>query len=77
MELPRLHLGEQDGRALLAPLRADLEALERRTARHATRLKLLPADQERLSAALLAVQRARRAVDELWETAVREESYAR
>ncbi len=71
MDAPKLHLGEQDGRALLAPLRADLEALERRTSRHVTRLKLRPADQVRLEAALEAIQQAHRAVNALWEAAVR------
>jgi len=70
---PKLHLGEQDDRALLAPLRADLAALERRTARHATRLKLRPADQRRLEAALQAVQQALVTVTALWESSRGEE----
>ncbi len=65
---PKLHLGEQDARALLAPLRADLAALERRTARHATRLKLRPEDQRRLEAAHQAVQQALATVTALWES---------
>lgn len=65
MEPPKLHLGEQDVRALLAPLRADLEALERRTARHLTRLKLRPDDQKRLATALQAVRQAGASVEAL------------
>jgi hypothetical protein len=70
---PKLHLGEQDARALLAPLRADLAALERRTARHATRLKLRPDDQQRMEAALQAMQHALATVTALWESSRREE----
>lgn len=73
MELPKLHLGEQYARALLAPLRADLAALERRTARQATRLKLRPQDQTRMDGALRAVRDAYAAIDRLWETARGEE----
>lgn len=66
MEPPKLHLGEQAARALLAPLRADLMVLERRTARHVARLKLRPDDQERLATALQAVRQASAAIETLW-----------
>jgi NADP-dependent 3-hydroxy acid dehydrogenase YdfG len=69
VELPKLHLGEQYARALLAPLRADLAALERRTARQASRLKLRPEDQARMEAALRTVRHAYGEIDRLWETA--------
>lgn len=58
VDLPKLHLDQQYARGLLAPLRADLAALERRTARQATRLTLSPADQAALDAARRAVQTA-------------------
>lgn len=66
MDLPKLHLAEQYARGLLAPLRNDLEALERRTERQATRLRLGAGDQERLDAALRAVRAAREEVARLW-----------
>jgi hypothetical protein len=72
VDLPKLHVGEQDARALLAPLRADLAALERRTARHLTRLKLRPEDQERLTIALQTVRQASAAIETLWASAERE-----
>jgi hypothetical protein len=64
---PKLHLGEQHARGLLAPLRAELQALERRTARHAGRTRLSPANKARLDAALKAVQDARAAIERTWE----------
>ncbi len=69
VELSKLHLGEQSARGLLAPLRAELEALERRTARQATRLKLSADDQTKLETALRAVTTAREQVGTLWEAA--------
>jgi hypothetical protein len=65
LDLPKLHLGQQYARALLAPLHADLAALEQRTARQARRLRLAEEDQRRMEAALQAVQAARAAVEQL------------
>lgn len=66
-DLPKLHLGEQHARGLLAPLRNELQVLERRTARHAGRARLASDDQARLNAALIAVQGAKAAIERLWE----------
>ncbi|GEM_PF-3103428 len=66
-DLPKLHLGEQHARGLLAPLRNELQAIERRTARHAGRARLAPEDQARLDAALKAVQDAQAAIEQLWD----------
>ena len=71
VEQAKLHLVQQSARALLAPLRADLADLERRTARHAMRLHLRPDDQARLDAAVQALQRAQAQVQSLWESANR------
>jgi len=73
VEPPKLHLGEQGARALLAPLRADLAVLERRTARHVTRLKLRPEDQERMATALQAVRQASATIETLWASTEREQ----
>jgi hypothetical protein len=73
VEPPKLHLGEQNARALLALLRADLAMLERRTARHATRLKLRSDAQEGMATALQAVRQARATVETLWAATEREQ----
>ncbi len=69
MSLPPLHLGTQHARSLLNQLRTDIAGVERRTARHASRLRLSPDDQERMASALEAVRAAQRTVERLFDGA--------
>lgn len=65
-ELPKYHLSEQQGDALLGPILATLRELEHRAAHYLERLTLADADVEALRAAREALASARDEVERLY-----------
>jgi hypothetical protein len=63
--LTKYHLAEQDAYALLGPVCAALQELERRTVHYAERLAMGPADLEAVRAAHRVLGAAREEVERL------------
>ena len=64
--LTNYHIGDQSAYALLGPVNAALDELERRTEHYVTRLAMKPEDRAVVQAALRVLAAAHQEVERLW-----------